>query len=488
MKEWTIMIYFAGDNNLNDEMIRAIDNISGGFATYSDDKIAILAQFDGSHPAIKSRRYNFLLPRNANDYEIDSDCSAAKESIEDFVKACVKGDRNSGGKFPGYKAKKYSLILSGHGDGVMGRTLLLDESPFGVLTIEDLRKTLKQIKDDTTKQKLDVLGIDSCLMNSLEISFEVEKYVKLLVASQGNIPNSGWNYEEIANLLNSARTPDKLTPEYIATEIFTKTLKSYNKPYVQNGGRSLDLSVSDLSQSENLLSSIEDLAITLLEALNYQSNYKENPENIPFYEFPRNLIEKILLMSHWRCQTYLADQSIDIKDFCLCLIKEVEYFIKDAINLLNLKEDNLTNNVSKGLQQPLNILNQIRENCEEVIKQIDDNFVKSGIYSGADNQFSNGVSLFLPWSFLTYSITIEDYEKLKFYKTKAGEKWSTFVEYYTFISQREGRGINFIREKQNPPIYKGLSVFLDYFGRIKNFPNNWRSAEGDFPSDYSPGR
>src|SRR5688500_16682775 len=68
-KEWTLMIYMAGDNNLSDEMIRAINDlrnrietvgnqIAGSRAPYKKNGIGFLVEFDGQHPAVPSRRYN----------------------------------------------------------------------------------------------------------------------------------------------------------------------------------------------------------------------------------------------------------------------------------------------------------------------------------------------------------------------------------------------------------------------------------------------
>lgn len=497
--DWNVMIYMAGDNNLNDEMIRAL--VAMRTAAVTNKKVAIFAQFDSAHPAVPTRRYN-VQTKTGDSYEIEGERSASKKAVREFVEACVDGDPASGGLFPGCRAENYALILSGHGDGIMGRTLLLDEAPHGRLTIDDLRIVLQRIRNEITNKKLAILGMDSCLMNSIEISYELKNYAERLIASQGNIPNSGWDYGMIAKELNDP-AHKALTIDKVANEIIVDSLKGYNRPYAKNGGRSADVSVCDLTHLErpdNLLTAISSLADQLLTALRYEQNGGDSrTRNGHSDSYSIRLIERLVIVAHWRCQRYLSDQVIDLFDFCKCLISEIDAFRhEEAIP-----------------KKPVEFA-AIRTACQRVIAEISGSigegrkrkprhFVTKGIYSGADNQFSNGVSIFFPWSGLAYSIMKEHYERLSFFEIPAGAKWTTFVKYFTFLTSRETRQQQGSAQRssaltsraaagtapkgsgvrQTPPFYKGIGTFLDYFGRVSNFPENWTTAEGEFPSDYT---
>jgi len=77
-------------------------------------------------------------------------------------------------KFP---AKKFALILSGHSDGVIGRTLLRDENPDIALNLISLRKVLEKVLrgKNGQRRRLDLLGFDGCLMGMLEVGYELKK-------------------------------------------------------------------------------------------------------------------------------------------------------------------------------------------------------------------------------------------------------------------------------------------------------------------------
>ncbi len=64
------MVYMAGDNSLSEDMIRTIidlrakidqvgRHIAETHAPYKRNGISILVEFDGQHPVVPERRYNF---------------------------------------------------------------------------------------------------------------------------------------------------------------------------------------------------------------------------------------------------------------------------------------------------------------------------------------------------------------------------------------------------------------------------------------------
>jgi Clostripain family len=218
-KEWTIIIYMAGDNNLSEEMIRSINEIRNGsgcgkMQNKGTINVDFVVQYDGVHPNVDTRRYYDFFDTNlpCDTLTKQEEKLPIEEKISDFVKYSIE-------KKP---AKNYALILSGHTDAFQGRTLLADENPPGVATIEKMRLCLKkeivdkQVGNKPAGEKLKILGFDSCVMNTFEIMYEFKEIAGVWVGSQGSIPNYTWDYKSIAADLVTEQNPANLTTEFIA--------------------------------------------------------------------------------------------------------------------------------------------------------------------------------------------------------------------------------------------------------------------------------
>lgn len=66
------------------------------------------------------------------------------------------------------------------------------------------------------RPKLDVLGLDSCYMSSVECGYELQEHVSYLVASESLMSNQGWNYRAV---LNAVATPGRTTPRAVGRAI-----------------------------------------------------------------------------------------------------------------------------------------------------------------------------------------------------------------------------------------------------------------------------
>lgn len=66
------------------------------------------------------------------------------------------------------------------------------------------------------RPKLDVLGLDSCYMSSVECGYELQEHVLYLVASESLMSNQGWNYRAV---LSAVATPGRTTPRAVGRAI-----------------------------------------------------------------------------------------------------------------------------------------------------------------------------------------------------------------------------------------------------------------------------
>jgi hypothetical protein len=104
----------------------------------------------------------------------------------------------------------------------------------------------------------DFLGMDACLMQMVEVAYEVRHNARVLVASQENVPGEGWDYETVFRELTRNPSMDAITLARIVVE-------SYAAYYGQRGipGR-YTLSAVDLSRVSGLASAIDALALAIL--------------------------------------------------------------------------------------------------------------------------------------------------------------------------------------------------------------------------------
>ncbi|MFX0063047.1 MAG: clostripain-related cysteine peptidase [Candidatus Hermodarchaeota archaeon] len=326
-KEWTFLVYLAGDNNLEGAGIDDIDEMeqAGG----SSDKINVVVQFDrirGYDPsnANWTTTKRFYIMKGAKPSEIESvelqdigeTNTGDPKVLQDFL---MWGVTN----FP---AKHYAIILWNHGAGwkdtdvyrlvtervrsfkpshrkMLGREsiinfrtdhvrrALFDTTILGSLTVVargiayddsnrdfldnlELENVLSKVHQKI-KRNIDILGMDACLMAMIEVAYQNKGYVDYVVASEETEPFDGWPYELIIKRLH--KKPQQ-TPEEFTKGIVQDYVKSYNNApdATQSSTKTsvlgdLAKAVSDLGQS--LRSNIDTYQNELRRVINEVISY-----------------------------------------------------------------------------------------------------------------------------------------------------------------------------------------------------------------------
>ncbi len=514
--DWTIMVYMAGDNNLSENMAFSLNELYsaidlGKRIDTTKASLKVLACFDSSSITAPTRYIDFSeLDANGNPFieDFPEINFASATSIEKFAKWCIETR--------GKTAANYAMIFSGHSEAFKDTTFLQDESSNKNLTLFMFRYAMEQLRDKYFGgNKLAILGFDSCVMSMLEVGYELKDVAHILIASEGSLPNSGWGYSALL-AETIALFPQLMTPGYVveyAKGFVEAFVEHYKK--VAIGGRSVDIAAWDLDEIEPLAESINLLGIELKNRLDLtdkiQNESITDDEIAVFQE-----LKKILLQSHYNAQTYMREQNIDIKDFCKQLIFESGFLLNGKF-----KE----------------VFKEIIRLCEEVIKNVDICVKKCG-YVGEEYQFSNGISLYFPWTLLGYSITNFNYRYLIFNKGEdnrepenpkgVGKDWNTFLQ--TYLSRVTLRGtrktangrVAFIEDfnennpvwskdsppfskdsppfskdsppfskdsppfsKDSPPFSKGeLANSAFYFAKFKNFQMSWKISGYSDETEY----
>jgi hypothetical protein len=291
--KWTFMVYLAGDNNLSSAGEKDIGEMR---KVGSSDDVNIVVEFDRIGDAHETRRYH-IQQDGVNEHveSLGETDSGDPDVLLNFLEWAAQN----------YEADRYALVLWNHGSGwipeemdkvarsvdaldynereanersssSLGRNLFRTtlEKIYGTASVEE-RAILS---DDGTGhsldtvelgnvlakahtmfgQKLDLLGMDACLMSNLEVAYQAEPYVKYTVASEENEPNDGWPYDVVLEYL--VRNPDVETADFV-----TSIVNAYVKSYVdRNYTGPVTQAALDLSQVSTLARSLDGLSSTLI--------------------------------------------------------------------------------------------------------------------------------------------------------------------------------------------------------------------------------
>ncbi len=279
--EWSLLVYMQGDNNLSSCVGADIEEIikAHRMATGSQFLVNTLVQVD--YPQ-DQKTWRFRIDK---DGKFD-DGSLSEEMGIHPVEELVASARWMKEKYP---ANHYGLILWNHGSGTEDyrkikvevlekikddsknsnlnnnlttckRGILYDDSQGTCLRNEDLERALSQIKE-VFGRKIDLVGMDACLMAMVEIAYQIKDHANILVGSQQVEPGTGWVFDKfLAPLISD--------PYSFNAKILAKLIvKTYGDFYIGNSTQSaIDLNLLDL-----LCGNIDAVAKSILECLNYRS-------------------------------------------------------------------------------------------------------------------------------------------------------------------------------------------------------------------------
>jgi hypothetical protein len=438
-KEWTVMVYMAGDNNLSEDMVTQLKGIQSHAGKAN---VNIVALYDSSYPPVPVTIYDFTQMVThtktpvLNDFAVNMNPSSLGEmpsesfGVKKFVRWVLRQNK--------YKAKRYALILSGHSDGIIGKTILRDENPPLVLDIRQLRKILTKAlsflgnDENGVQKKLDLLGFDGCLMSMLEVGYELKDVAKVMVASEGNLPNSGWSYENI--LLPLINKEGNLDEKEFAKSIVEEYAK-FSFDYIA-GGRSVDACACDLEKVADFAETVNRLAKIFLDVLNLPAEPSEETPEVFSNVLVREQFIDLILLSHYYSQTYMHEQAVDILDFIQLVVLQArkKAFEVETFYTMFLQKYE-ANFVSRAFSESyLSFLIGIKSEFDKIEDHVK-NYVLKNCVTGAEYQFSQGVSIFFPWTEMALDLLYSNYKKLKFNKEK--KEWLRFIEKYTDLTLRD---------------------------------------------------
>jgi hypothetical protein len=416
-KKWTFMVYLAGDNNLASAGTADLGEMK---KVGSTDQVNVVAQFDNgaSH---KTNRYVLSKGKNlAKDLaeSLGSTDTGDPKVLQSFIEWGINN----------YPAEHYMVVVWNHGNGwddedvyrtakrtmkveIRRRQATVERGRKGPVAMDHLRTItggrfnralfntsiqhairlrgiayddnardfldnieLKKVVCAVTKKlgrKLDVLGMDACMMSMAEVLYQLQDGVMNTVASEETEPGDGWPYDTVLSAL--AANPD-ITPDGLAATVVQKYLASY-------GARSgVTQAACDLGKISDIASAIDGLAKVLVANISDSS------------------LTTAILQARTQVQSYDTADYIDLYDFCELLAAKTT-------------------------------VAAVQTACHEVITALHiPGFVLQSGYKGASMQHSHGVSIYFPQKTVSSL-----YATLDFTKDTAWEKFLN--QYLAHISR-----------------------------------------------------
>ncbi|MBI3038516.1 hypothetical protein HYY75_05615 [bacterium] len=236
-KEWTWMVFLNADNNLDSFGVGDQEEMA---KVGSNDWLNIVSLIDRENgPASLNYIEKGAVTKVKDMGELDM---GDYKVMVNFVKETMAA----------YPAKHYALIIWNHGSGwksyddVVLKGISYDDSTGNHITTEQLGLAMNEIKASMGRN-FDVLGMDACLMQMMEVAYAVKTSVDYVVASEETEPGEGYPYDGVLGALKSGMGPAEFTKVWV---------KAYAASY--NGGSQGTSSTTQSSVDCSKLSNLKD--------------------------------------------------------------------------------------------------------------------------------------------------------------------------------------------------------------------------------------
>ncbi len=303
--DWTILVYYGGDTNLEESLIKDLNEfqLAGG----SDETINIIALLDRSPEFSEiddnwtgGRLYQVTLS-NEGDTIIQSRLIADLGVLD-------MGDGATLAQFLAwgirhYPAEHYALAFGSHGAGWQG--VITDDTDHTIINLSELDTVFKTLNTDLGATMFDLVINDACLMSSVEYHAVMARYFKISFASPEIVIDPALDMTLFTNGLRDNPNVDHipaiggaLIDKYINVDLRNQNLPDW---------RYMTSAVTDLTRFSPIETALDDFAkIILTDPLRYSAMLGEARDNAYTYSGFRNgaslidlgnLMRQVILLS-----------------------------------------------------------------------------------------------------------------------------------------------------------------------------------------------
>lgn len=224
-KKWTIMVFVNAKNNLESYGLKDVNEMEMVGSDANVNIVAELGRINGYSSAEGdwkgSRRYLVAKDNDVNNItspivmEIAKSDMGSWQYMVDFTKWAME-------KYP---AQHYVLVVWNHGAGwnkdlafESEKGISYDDETGNHITTPQMRSAMEQIG------KIDIFSMDACLMQMVEVGYEIKDYTDYVVASEETEPGDGYTY-------NTWLAPLAAKPGMTGAELSKAMVDSYTDHY-----------------------------------------------------------------------------------------------------------------------------------------------------------------------------------------------------------------------------------------------------------------
>ena len=419
--DWTIMVFFAGEQDLSPSMTSQLKAIKdAGF----QKNTTVLIHYDPNRRGVGTVTFDINQEgkRKVGTSIGDGKNPFVRNLFDDVIPGAPKGATAEaalraflamGQKY--HSAKHYMIILVGHGVIVGNDAFLPDSSPESAITLQQLGKIFSDFQAGASLHgdSVELIGLHSCSMSAIEVIYELQDAAKYLLATEGVSFVGSWPYRQILKkILNTIDEAKKYNKEVDIDDLAmsVQRLCLHNSTDFMFSGLSADLSLCSLSGEKvtELNEPLRNLTRALKEGLKDSRG------------------QELIMLAHLKSQSYFEETYTDLYDFCLCLEEKcLEY-------------------------EPLQA--DIKRACEAVREKLKETNKPGGLvifsdFFGPLYQYSHGLSVYFPWARpvqdtppLPSDDILRQYENYKFTKELGkDDSWLSFLNAYFDATMRQSR-------------------------------------------------
>lgn len=250
----------------------------------------------------------------------------AQEIIRDNPRAQITGLTGPGEEFALLESASTTTCSLLDHVTTSTRGILFNEQSRTYMDNQTLLYALSEIKTSVlNNKKIDLLGMDACLMAMLEVGYLAKDVAEVLVGSQEVELAQGWNYQALVAALNSKNNSTRDVAQNIITS-YENTYKNRIPFFTQSA---IDLSrMSSTSQALDLV----------VEAFQLCSNNDKN-------------IIEVVRKARRSCQHFSSPNYIDLHSFLTELQAGLVDLKKSTPDKYTNAEEVLQRTITNGLQQ-----------------------------------------------------------------------------------------------------------------------------------------
>ena len=200
-REWGVLLYMAGDNDLSDSALLTLEDLAAAGGTDGRVGVALQVEVSGSHsalggrlpPAVYERTWRLVVPRmDVPDLEtllqharsVGDEDITRPEALQDFLAWGAQV----------MPARHYVVVLWDHGGGWTG--ILSDDGARDFMSMPRVREGLTD-----AALRPEVLVLSACEMGAVEVLAELEGLSDFVVASEDLASGSGLVHDRVLRRL-----------------------------------------------------------------------------------------------------------------------------------------------------------------------------------------------------------------------------------------------------------------------------------------------